>query len=96
MHDGVRIKCTKEISERLKIALTENNEGLDRMEKIEETITKCDKEIERLMKMSRLQYRKDDFKNLKKVLESIKDNSNELSSNFSIMKLVLDKSRTSA
>jgi hypothetical protein len=65
LHEKVRVKCGKEVYERLKITDTENKDGLVRIERIEEILLKFDKELERLLRISRLQYRKDDFMHLK-------------------------------
>lgn len=96
MQEKVRVKCAKEVVERLKIAANENSDGVVRVRKVEETVFKFDSEIERLIKIGRLQYRKDDFKALKQILDAIKDASNELSSNFYISNLVIEKSKNAS
>lgn len=54
MQDKVRVKCAKEVHDRLKIAAIENSDGVIRVKKVEETVLKFDSEIERLIKIGRL------------------------------------------
>ena len=75
------------------MAEAESTDGALRTERVGETLLRFQKEIERLLRVPRLQYRKDDFQGLQQRLAAISDEANELSSNFLIMRLVLGKSR---
>ena len=48
-----------------------------------------------MRKISKLQYRKDKFEALKALADHIKEDVNELNSNLYILKMVVDKAKTS-
>jgi hypothetical protein len=48
-----------------------------------------------MRKISKLQYRKDKFEVLKALADQIKEDVNELNSNLYILKMVVDKAKTS-
>ncbi|CDW90226.1 UNKNOWN [Stylonychia lemnae] len=91
--DKLNLKLQKEIYERLRLVEQDNNQGSRKLDIINDSLLKFNRELNRLINISRLQYRREDFQDMLKTVEKFNNECLEIQANLYINRLVIDKSK---
>ncbi|CDW77745.1 UNKNOWN [Stylonychia lemnae] len=91
----IRVKCVSEVKERTRLSDILSKDGLQRAHRIVDILSKYYHDVEKVMKIKWLNHHTDFFMGFRRNVMDLTSENNDLTANFHILKLVLDKIKNS-